>query len=718
MVDCSVWKSELEAPTRCPLLGRFRGALPDAPGYCATLTSDCRTPDVMTYVVTQCVNTSLAYEHPIPALTGDLNTPPRPLDSIPPPLPPEIQVSYLPVSNSSRFSSRTPTEIVVSSSGGQGSHIVRLPPPEMTSTVNLHSGSSSPKKGSIPGTISLLPSDNRVSILGGAVQSNAPSSRAQEISVSSNYPSEDRRGVIGAHLTIGEPQTVRVKRSDVTAPPRVSRAKTTVISFRWDARPTTRRTDFLGETTTERLDNRPQRTGSGRSHPPSLPPIVDARQNLPSPPREEQFSASIDPGSRRPYSWPTNNRGDADSSFMNPSRRPVTHSITEPPFAADDGGSSRAAWITEVDDERGERFNVVVSRGDSFPGSTSSADENPLPRNYPPLNHGVGRHRHTVHRHGSTAPFSFNSRVPEAFPPAHDVDPSLGGRPSPHLNDRRLPALHDTLDLPRTVDLPSSSNRKPPSSFNFDIQDRRTIHRPNKQTSNTQRFQTTTPSVSNQQRGSNLGVRRFQSSNDGHQHLLPTKPPLRVDLNTERDYRCIGEWREDDHVYALTYRPDTHTHECFVGTETRDGHVYVKEAGGVAGACARGVRPDVMGMLLVRKGSQQQPKTGSQQEPKTGSQRKPKTGSQQEPKTGSQQEMKTGPQYEPKTGSQQEPKTGSQQEPKTGSQKEPKTGSQQEQKTGSQQEPKTGSQQEPNTGSQQGPNTGSQQEPKTGSQRN
>ena len=74
-------------------------------------------------------------------------------------------------------------------------------------------------------------------------------------------------------------------------------------------------------------------------------------------------------------------------------------------------------------------------------------------------------------------------------------------------------------------------------------------------------------------------------------------------MKTEREYQCLGEWREGDMMYALTYRPDTHTHECFAGVTLPDGRMFIKEAGKVGGICGRGVRPHIMGMELIRKGN-------------------------------------------------------------------------------------------------------------------
>lgn len=67
----------------------------------------------------------------------------------------------------------------------------------------------------------------------------------------------------------------------------------------------------------------------------------------------------------------------------------------------------------------------------------------------------------------------------------------------------------------------------------------------------------------------------------------------------EREYQCLGQWEEEGRVYALTYRRDIHTYECFVGVIKPGGVVFIKEAGA---RCSRGVQPEVLGMKLHRKG--------------------------------------------------------------------------------------------------------------------
>ncbi|XP_064116728.1 uncharacterized protein LOC135222585 [Macrobrachium nipponense] len=67
----------------------------------------------------------------------------------------------------------------------------------------------------------------------------------------------------------------------------------------------------------------------------------------------------------------------------------------------------------------------------------------------------------------------------------------------------------------------------------------------------------------------------------------------------EREYQCLGQWEEEGRIYALTYRRDIRTYECFVGIIRSNGVVFIKEAGT---ECSRGVQPEVLGMKLHRKG--------------------------------------------------------------------------------------------------------------------
>ncbi|XP_066938431.1 uncharacterized protein [Macrobrachium rosenbergii] len=73
----------------------------------------------------------------------------------------------------------------------------------------------------------------------------------------------------------------------------------------------------------------------------------------------------------------------------------------------------------------------------------------------------------------------------------------------------------------------------------------------------------------------------------------------RQPLKQEREYQCLGQWEEEGRIYALTYRRDIRTYECFVGIIRSNGVVFIKEAGT---ECSRGVQPEVLGMKLHRKG--------------------------------------------------------------------------------------------------------------------
>lgn len=67
----------------------------------------------------------------------------------------------------------------------------------------------------------------------------------------------------------------------------------------------------------------------------------------------------------------------------------------------------------------------------------------------------------------------------------------------------------------------------------------------------------------------------------------------------QREYQCLGQWTEDQRIYALTFRRDIKTYECFVGVIRPDGTVFIKEAESETG-CSRDVQPEVLGMKLHR----------------------------------------------------------------------------------------------------------------------
>ena len=46
----------------CPVAGEYTGFLPDAPNYCAKLSSDCNNKDIMFYSVSECGNVSEVVE--------------------------------------------------------------------------------------------------------------------------------------------------------------------------------------------------------------------------------------------------------------------------------------------------------------------------------------------------------------------------------------------------------------------------------------------------------------------------------------------------------------------------------------------------------------------------------------------------------------------------------------------------------------------------------
>ena len=66
---------------------------------------------------------------------------------------------------------------------------------------------------------------------------------------------------------------------------------------------------------------------------------------------------------------------------------------------------------------------------------------------------------------------------------------------------------------------------------------------------------------------------------------------------TEREYRCLGQWKEDDLIYTYTERRDLIGYECFVGLITKKGDIYLKEAGN---NCERSLEPLKYGMRLTQ----------------------------------------------------------------------------------------------------------------------
>ncbi|CAD7085507.1 unnamed protein product [Hermetia illucens] len=63
----------------------------------------------------------------------------------------------------------------------------------------------------------------------------------------------------------------------------------------------------------------------------------------------------------------------------------------------------------------------------------------------------------------------------------------------------------------------------------------------------------------------------------------------------ERKYQCLGQWTENDVVYAYTKRLDVGTYECFVGAMTPENKIFLKEAGE---NCQRNVNPYRFGMEI------------------------------------------------------------------------------------------------------------------------
>ncbi|KAJ8955379.1 hypothetical protein NQ318_003476 [Aromia moschata] len=68
----------------------------------------------------------------------------------------------------------------------------------------------------------------------------------------------------------------------------------------------------------------------------------------------------------------------------------------------------------------------------------------------------------------------------------------------------------------------------------------------------------------------------------------------------EREYQCLGHWREANFLYTYTQRRDVAagTYECFVGSIITDNEIFIKEAGE---HCQRNVDPLRYGMKLIKQ---------------------------------------------------------------------------------------------------------------------
>ena len=70
-----------------------------------------------------------------------------------------------------------------------------------------------------------------------------------------------------------------------------------------------------------------------------------------------------------------------------------------------------------------------------------------------------------------------------------------------------------------------------------------------------------------------------------------------MNIFSEREYRCLGQWTEEGQIYTYTERRDMIGYECFVGVLTAKGDIYLLEAGQ---NCERGHEPMKRGMRLTQ----------------------------------------------------------------------------------------------------------------------
>lgn len=74
----------------------------------------------------------------------------------------------------------------------------------------------------------------------------------------------------------------------------------------------------------------------------------------------------------------------------------------------------------------------------------------------------------------------------------------------------------------------------------------------------------------------------------------------RSEVYEEREYKCLGEWKEEGVMYAYTRRLDLPQYQCFVGQIVSATDVFIKEAGD---NCVRGIDPLSFGMKMTKQAS-------------------------------------------------------------------------------------------------------------------
>lgn len=82
------------------------------------------------------------------------------------------------------------------------------------------------------------------------------------------------------------------------------------------------------------------------------------------------------------------------------------------------------------------------------------------------------------------------------------------------------------------------------------------------------------------------------------------------DIIEEREYRCLGQWQEENLVYTYTQRLDIGTFECFVGAINSTDEILLKEAGEY---CQRSADPLKYGMRLQKSVSCTESKTTTEE---------------------------------------------------------------------------------------------------------
>ncbi|RXG52850.1 hypothetical protein Avbf_13047, partial [Armadillidium vulgare] len=474
-------RTKIELPTSCPIVGTYKGELPDSPGYCAQMFSDCTRTDLMYYAVDECSNPNSIYER----------TPfPQPFEVTP--------GVYIPPE---RFDSRRTTSVPAFFPERRGQSFMNIPREIQVGTVNL------------------LSAERRLNLQ------------------NSVY---DSASVQGAALVVTKKKK-REAQQFYDALYNNRNPKTTTLSFAWGR-------GNLFSTTNPPLIREDENKKILSGYHPSL----DIHQN-----KNPQRNLRPIP----PNPWNPNDFH-VPESRVDSSGRGTYVPVAEQQTSHQYPQQSRHTFNRNLDID-------YIPRGGTSNSNTG----------FRAINHGGLPFNDGSHRHHQNLPETRENRV-RLLPIGSNlnVDDPLGFWPDsvektnnklnngfapPDVRNEQRPVL-----IERPIPVEESHWRGPPSPS----PSMRDI------------------SVSSTPLPIHHDIQNKKINANNNQKRKP--------VMEEREYQCVGQWEENNVVYALTQRTDIHTYECFVGISTSQGVVYIKEAGSY---CNRNVKPDEFGMKTVIK---------------------------------------------------------------------------------------------------------------------